>query len=102
MNNGVGMISDVDFVMLILFEMVMVFVKYVFIDWIWGYVIFEWINWSWVIFYLVIFVVNGVIVIIINFNYEDGYYFVVGGEYDVNDKFIVCVGVVYEWFLIND
>ncbi|MEJ8474809.1 OmpP1/FadL family transporter [Roseibium algae] len=58
---------------------------------------FEWTNWSRLTEPKVLLEANDAQLTTLPFNYEDGYFLSVGGEYDFNEKITLRAGAAYEW-----
>jgi len=63
---------------------------------------FEWTNWSRLKEPQITADATGATVTTLPFNYNDGYFLALGGEYDFNDKLTFRAGAAYEWSPIDD
>ncbi|SUB01759.1 47 kDa outer membrane protein precursor [Pannonibacter phragmitetus] len=62
----------------------------------------EWSNWSRLKAPKVTAQANGATITTLKFNYNDGWYAALGGEYDINQNLTVRAGAAYEWSPIDD
>ncbi len=62
---------------------------------------FEWTNWSRLEAPKVVLDLNNSVLTSLPFNYKDGYFVALGGEYDFNDKITLRAGAAYEWSPID-
>ncbi len=62
---------------------------------------FEWANWSRLKAPAVELAATGTTITNLEFNYNDGYFLALGGEYDFNDKLTLRAGAAYEWSPID-
>ncbi|WP_051242355.1 OmpP1/FadL family transporter [Stappia stellulata] len=62
----------------------------------------EWTNWSRLRSPRVTLQANGAVAETLQFNYDDGWYFALGGEYDFNEQLTLRAGVGYELSPIDD
>ncbi len=62
----------------------------------------EWTNWSRLKSPRVTAQANGAVLETLHFNYDDGWYFALGGEYDVNEDLTLRAGIAYELSPIDD
>jgi len=62
---------------------------------------FEWTNWSRLKQPRLTSTATGATVTSLPFNYKDGYFLALGGEYDYNDKLTLRAGAAYEWSPID-
>ena len=82
-------------------EMVTLSVKQEVTDDIRLYGTFEWSNWSRLEQPKVLLNGSGTQLTTLPFNYNDGYFLAVGGEYDFNDQITLRAGAAYEWSPID-
>lgn len=62
---------------------------------------FEWTNWSRLKQPRLESTATGATVTTLPFNYDDGFFLALGGEYDFNDKLTLRAGAAYEWSPID-
>ncbi|GAA0773682.1 OmpP1/FadL family transporter [Roseibium denhamense] len=63
---------------------------------------FEWTNWSRLKQPRITSAATGAEITSLPFNYNDGFFLALGGEYDFNDKLTLRAGAAYEWSPIDE